>query len=88
MTLFNGWDISVQKVELAGCSLPLCKREAGLMMLNFIHYLLRRSSLGDEGGRPATRVTKEQIVLGCLKAVYVEGLSIAQHVLPVAIVNM
>jgi len=66
----------------------LSKRESGLLMLQVIHRMLRRSQLGNPDPTYKGKGTLDEIVMGCLRAAYQESLEGEGHLLPWVISNM
>jgi len=64
------------------------KREAGLEMIQVMYQIMRRGELGDPGMQDHGNTSLDQIVMGCLRAVYEEGLRGKEHLLPYTIANM
>jgi len=86
--LFVGWEIEAESIKLNTEENQGSKRELGLIMLAFIHFLMRRSYLGDEELGSMEPIFLDLIILGCLKAIYMEGLGGHEHVLPLSIMNL
>ena len=79
--LFHGWGVSSELANFDPDSQVFNKKEVGLLMLNLMHYMMRRSGLGGQNF-PAAKVKMDDIVLGCLRIAYEEALPKEQSVLP------
>jgi len=58
------------------------------MMVDLVHTLMRRSALGNRSFGLDWEETMNQIIHGCLRAVYEEGLQDYQSVVPLSIEQM
>ena len=86
--LFAGWDIGSERIGISGNEMPGLKRVAGLIILALIHYMMRRSYLGEQPLGCEDPISLDHLVIGCLKAIYAEDLNPNENVLPLAILNM
>ena len=81
MALFHGWGVTSELVNFGSNTPAFSKKEVGLQMLNLIYYIMRRSGLGGQKF-PAGKIYLDNIILGCLRVAYEEGLTDKQSVLP------
>jgi len=82
--MFKGWGINADIADQQGGDPGpyLTKKEVGMKMLHFVYYLMRRSGLEGCPYVGSKSVKQHDIVLGCLSAVYEQGLQMDESLIP------